>query len=276
MRKQLLAVLVAVLATGCTWSQFHGDAARTGFQPYESTIGSSTVASLSEVWTARIGVTASSPVVSGGRVYIGGGGYPNSPGDLKVFDAAGQTNCTGTPKVCGVLWSALTSWSVSATPAVVNGVVYVVDGLGGLSAYDAAGPSHCTVSPALSACCGAPTPGPVREARRPSSAACCTSGTPAVGSRPMTRRGRRTAPRRRRVTILPTVVDREHRQRGLRASRLREARSTRSRRTERCMRTTPPDSRTARAQRRRCASRCGPQRPAAAAHHRSSVATAST
>ncbi len=51
----------------------------------------------------------------------------------------------------------LTGWSVSATPAVVNGVVYVVDGLGGLTAYDAAGPSHCTVSPACPRLWGADT-----------------------------------------------------------------------------------------------------------------------
>jgi PQQ-like domain len=146
-RKYLLALLVAIVATGCNWPQFHGDAARTGFQPIESKIGASTVASLSEVWTASIGLSASSPVVVGGRVYIGNGSAGNNRGSVDVFDAAGQTNCSGTPKVCHPLWSATTIVGVTSTPAVVNGFVYVVDELGGLYAFDAAGPSHCTGAP---------------------------------------------------------------------------------------------------------------------------------
>jgi hypothetical protein len=141
-RKYLLALLIAVLAASCDWPQFRGDAARTGFQPIESKIGASTVASLSEVWTAPVGPSASSPVVVGGRVYIGNGSTESNRGSLSVFDAAGQANCSGTPKVCRPLWSATTIVGVAtSTPAVVNGSVYVVDELGGMYAFDTAGQS---------------------------------------------------------------------------------------------------------------------------------------
>ncbi len=147
MRKPLLALLVAVLSTGCTWAQFRGDVARTGFQADESKIGLSTVASLSEVWTAPIGSTGSAPVVTGGKVYIGEGAGDNGRGSLSALDAAGRTDCSGTPKVCHELWSVATEVGVHATPAVVNGVAYVVDDDGGVVAYDAGGPDHCGASP---------------------------------------------------------------------------------------------------------------------------------
>jgi outer membrane protein assembly factor BamB len=137
MRKCLLALLVAVLMAGCTWSQFHGNAARTGFQPVESKIGASTVASMSEAWTALL-PNASSPVVAGGRVYVGVT-HTNNRGAVDVFDAAGQTNCSGTPKVCGRLFSFATSDGIASTPAVENGVVYAVGVVGVLYAFDASG-----------------------------------------------------------------------------------------------------------------------------------------
>ena len=89
---------------GCSWPQFRGDAAHTGFQPLESRIGASTVSSLTEAWTAQLGPTTSSPVVAGGRLYVGDGGFPRTEVRYRVHDAAGQANCSGTPKVCQPLW----------------------------------------------------------------------------------------------------------------------------------------------------------------------------
>ena len=68
MRKALVAVVVAIVATGCGWPQFRGGAAHTGLQPIESKIGPGTVAWLHEVWTAELPAFSSSPVVTGGRV----------------------------------------------------------------------------------------------------------------------------------------------------------------------------------------------------------------
>jgi hypothetical protein len=147
MRRHLLALLVAVVVAGCGWPQLHGGADRTGFQPLESKIGASTVASLSEAWTATFPGAMSSPVVAGGSVYVGVASQLGGRGDLLAFDAAGTTSCSGSPTRCGPLWSGSTIGGVHTTPAVVNGVAYVVDDLGGLSTFDAAGPDHCAGAP---------------------------------------------------------------------------------------------------------------------------------
>lgn len=145
MRKALVALLVAVLTAGCSWSQFRGDAAHTGFQPFESTIGASTVSSLAEAWTAQLGPTTSSPVVAGGRLYVGEGGFARAEVRYSVFDAAGQANCSGTPKVCRPLWQVDSIGGDNPeTPAVANGFLYANFDLGFLAAYDVAG---CEAAP---------------------------------------------------------------------------------------------------------------------------------
>ena len=87
------------------------------------------------LWTAEThtDLSASSPVVAGGRVYIG-----SDDDNLYAFDAAGVTNCSGSPKTCAPLWSALTAGDVHSSPAVVGGVVYVGSGDHKLHAFDAA------------------------------------------------------------------------------------------------------------------------------------------
>jgi eukaryotic-like serine/threonine-protein kinase len=88
---------------------------------------------------------SSSPAVAGGVVYIGstdpfGGGFD-------AFDAAGVTNCSGTPKTCTPLWSATTGSFDESSPTVANGEVYVdSDGLT-LYAFDAAGVTNCSGTP---------------------------------------------------------------------------------------------------------------------------------
>jgi serine/threonine-protein kinase len=68
---------------------------------------------------------------------------------LYAYDAAGTTNCSGTPKACDPLWIANFDYSFSdgTSPAVAGGVVYVVDSNGVLRAYDAAGITGCSGSP---------------------------------------------------------------------------------------------------------------------------------
>ena len=77
------------------------------------------------LWKAALGGgaisdRASSPAVTGGVVYIG-----SKDGKLYAFDAAGNTNCSGSPKTCQPLWTATTGAGIQASPAVANGVVYV-------------------------------------------------------------------------------------------------------------------------------------------------------
>jgi hypothetical protein len=96
------------------------------------------------LWTAAAGAGDISPVVSGGRVYMGG------ELDLEVFDAAGIAGCSGTPKVCSPLWTAPLS-GVGTSPAVANGRVYVasVSGSSDLVAFDANGVTNCVGTPAV-------------------------------------------------------------------------------------------------------------------------------
>ena len=157
----MVALLAALLMAGCNWSQFRGDAAHTGYQPSESKIGPSTVSSLAEAWTAQLGPTTSSPVVAGGRLYIGEGGFARAEVIYSVFDAAGQANCSGTPKVCRPLWQVeAIGGNNPETPAVANGLLYVNLDIGFFAAYNVA------------ACEAAPQCAPVWVAE--------ASGTPVV------------------------------------------------------------------------------------------------
>jgi outer membrane protein assembly factor BamB len=69
-----------------------------------------------------------SPAVGNGVVYIVG-----RDGKFTAFDASGAT-CPGTPKVCPALLTVATPYGLSASPAIVNGIVYL--GVGNdLAAY---------------------------------------------------------------------------------------------------------------------------------------------
>jgi outer membrane protein assembly factor BamB len=95
------------------------------------------------LWTAPIGAsTISSAAVANSVVYIGSEDH-----NLYAFDAAGNTNCSGSPKTCTPLWTAPTGGNVDSSPAVVNGVVYVGADDHNLHAFDAAGNTNCSGSP---------------------------------------------------------------------------------------------------------------------------------
>jgi eukaryotic-like serine/threonine-protein kinase len=82
------------------------------------------------------------PAVAKGVVYVGAQ-YDGAP--LSAFDAAGNTNCSGTPKTCSPLW---TSGAVPVTtpPAIANGVVYE-SSEGFLATFDATGNTNCSGTP---------------------------------------------------------------------------------------------------------------------------------
>ncbi len=96
------------------------------------------------LWVSSdLGVTSGSPAAVSGTVYVSG------PDRLNAFDAAGVSNCSGSPKVCGPVWQSqpyqvASSAAADSAPTVANGRVYVSDGAW-LYAYDAAGvPPGCT------------------------------------------------------------------------------------------------------------------------------------
>ena len=99
------------------------------------------------LWTATTGDEIfSSPAVSRGVVYVG-----SFDGKLYAFDAAGSTNCSGTPKTCFPQWTAPTGGGVFASPAVANGVVYVGSFDDKLYAFSAAGTTGCSGTPKVCA-----------------------------------------------------------------------------------------------------------------------------
>ena len=103
------------------------------------------------LWTAPLGsgsagadTGGSSPAVVNGVVYVG-----RSSNGLEAFDAAGVTNCSGTPKTCAPLWSVSVGPVGTSSPIVANGVVYIGSTDDNLYAFDAAGKTNCSGSPTI-------------------------------------------------------------------------------------------------------------------------------
>jgi outer membrane protein assembly factor BamB len=99
----------------------------------------------------------SSPSMANGVLYASG-----EDDKLYAFDANGNTNCSGTPKKCSPLWTAIMGTTLSdSTPAVAGGVVYVGSNDAKLYAFDANGNTNCSGTPkACSPLWTAATPGP--------------------------------------------------------------------------------------------------------------------
>jgi outer membrane protein assembly factor BamB len=95
------------------WAMFHFDPARTGYNPYENVLNTSNVHALTLAWSFTTGgAVEGSPVVANGILYVG-----SHDDNLYALDAD-----TG-----AVVWTFPSTGEVG-TPAVVDGVVYVVTG----------------------------------------------------------------------------------------------------------------------------------------------------
>jgi outer membrane protein assembly factor BamB len=151
MRARAIVVAACVLLLGgCDWPMFMANPAHTGISG-DTSIGTADAPNLTEAWRANLGafsqdVISSSPVVSNGVVYVG-----TSDGRVMAFDADAGTNCSGSaPKTCTPLWaSPSTTQAITATPAVVNGVVYVGTQFGFVEGFDAAGNNGCGGAPKI-------------------------------------------------------------------------------------------------------------------------------
>jgi len=165
-RGVIVIPLMLVLAGCHDWTQFRGGPAHTGFNPNESAVNSSNVASLGLTGTSITpgiptiaGAIPSSPVVSGTSVYVTSRGVnqavPTIDGTLFAYSADARSNCRGRPMVCTPLWTASPGGALSASPAVgaISGtrqsVVYVATSHGSVFAYDAAGKKSCTSTPVV-------------------------------------------------------------------------------------------------------------------------------
>ena len=128
---------------------FGFDAQHTGFNSFERLLSPANVSQLNLAWTSpSIGADYySSPMVSGGTVYVG-----SYDGRVYAFDVAtGQTRWVSEPHP-----GTITGVNLS-TPAVVNGVVYICLHDSRLYAFDAATGRLRWVSPAENAVISSPT-----------------------------------------------------------------------------------------------------------------------
>ena len=105
--------------------------------------------SCSPLWTYTTDPTGFNQVelgrtVANGLVY-GVNATHGSINHFVAFDANGNTNCSGTPKLCLPLWQ--TTSTVGGTEAVASGVLYVHGGDGNLYAFDASGSTNCSGTP---------------------------------------------------------------------------------------------------------------------------------
>jgi outer membrane protein assembly factor BamB len=92
------------------------------------------------LWSADLGaVVATSPLVDHGVLYVS-----STADELSAYDAAGSTNCSGTPKVCQPLWTAAGG---RGSPSLSNGALYIGANDGKLHVYDAAGSTNCSGTP---------------------------------------------------------------------------------------------------------------------------------
>ena len=103
----------ALILVQTDWAQFHFGTYHTGHNPYENVLTPSNVSTLTLDWSyTAASQISSSPVVSGGVVYIGAA-YPDN--SLYALDAV-----TGALK-----WNYVTGNSILSSPAVAHGVVYI-------------------------------------------------------------------------------------------------------------------------------------------------------
>src|SRR6266540_4117338 len=142
------AVVSAVHASpiGTTWSQFHFNAAHTGANPQERTLGPGNVGRLAQAWSRATGAAVeSSAAVSGGIVYVG-----SDDGRLHAYDTANGTErwveglFPGSPTVAAnvvyavvedlaaldtrtgaVLWTRSGAGCFVCSPPVAGGVLYL-------------------------------------------------------------------------------------------------------------------------------------------------------
>jgi putative pyrroloquinoline-quinone binding quinoprotein len=144
----LAAVAVAVTgtpagaATADSWPQYGGDAQHTGTNPGEHAFNSGNIGTVKVVSKAHFGdntMDRGGPVVSNGRLYVGG-----TDGTLSVFATAGCGAAS-----CEPLWRAsIGDGSIDFTMAVADGLVLVDSpNTHALFAFPAAGCGAATCKP---------------------------------------------------------------------------------------------------------------------------------
>ncbi len=110
-----------------SWPQFQYNAAHTGYNPLETTIGPGNVANLKLLWKASTGGAAAGiggVSVTGGQAFLG----TYSDATLRAWDTADGS----------LDWSAVTSGGLESTPAIGGGRAFVESNNGILYGFNAA------------------------------------------------------------------------------------------------------------------------------------------
>lgn len=142
-RTGVVVALFALVAASCSWSQYAGNAARTGANELDDDVSPGNAASLSVAWQAP----------TGGAVALSDDFlYARREGRLEAFAADGSGTCSGTPRVCEPRWFAELGGE-AGPPVVDGGSVYVgtaIDGSWQLAAFPADGApgGSCPIGPA--------------------------------------------------------------------------------------------------------------------------------
>lgn len=136
------AILVALVLTGCGWTQYAGNAGRTGAAPLEQALTTANIAGADVRWT---GTSPNGPtVVADGMV------LSTQPGFVQGWPAVTKPSCPGSPPSCAATWFAHIDDGATSEPAVIGDTVYVATV--GTSAYHlyafaARGASNCSGPP---------------------------------------------------------------------------------------------------------------------------------
>jgi hypothetical protein len=142
--KVRIALAAAVIAlAGCGWTQYGGNAAHTGQNPFETALTTANVAQATELWQAQPSALAGPAVIANNTVYAASDGF------LRAWPAR-PIGCTGTPPSCAPAWFAFTADGATSTPVVLGDVVYIATAGSSawhLYAYDALGRGDCSSKP---------------------------------------------------------------------------------------------------------------------------------
>ncbi len=116
-RIAVLALALFVLSA-CTWPQYAGNAGRTGYAPFESSI---TVANAGQAVVRWQGdQVGGDPVLANGMMYATAGS-----GFLYAYPLTPTAPCAGTPPTCRSSWFAHFVGGATSDPVVVGDTLYI-------------------------------------------------------------------------------------------------------------------------------------------------------
>ena len=138
----VLAVALTVFASGCGWTQYAGNAGRTGYAPFEKTLTTANANQAIVKWTGTR--------YSGATIVANDFVYGAQDAEIHAWNLKDTASCTGAPPTCSPTWKSHTADFASSSPVVVGDTVYIAaagTSVWHLYAFDALGRGDCTSSP---------------------------------------------------------------------------------------------------------------------------------